>query len=306
MSPEATAGCPTPGPEASGELGRRTSVQPLSVNWHVWPQCNYHCRFCSATFKGVPLPLRRDSALLVPPLLRDAGVEKITFAGGEPTLCPYLVDLLRASKELGMTTMVVTNGTGVTEGFVGRAGPYFDWVALSVDSATESVETALGRGTGAHVRLIRRAARMAKAVGIRLKVNTVVVASNWQEDMHDLILELQPDRWKVFQALPISGENDGFDADSWATAEQFQAYQVRHVDLAPIGEDNDDMTGSYVMLDPIGRFFQNFDGRYEYSDSILSVGVEAALSQVGWDREKFLRRGGIYDWGVTARGGMRR
>ncbi len=34
----------------------------------------------------------------------------------------------------------------------------------------------------------------------------------------------------------------------------------------------------------------------EYSRSILEADPLEALSEVGWNREKFLKRGGIYDW----------
>ncbi|WP_282071372.1 hypothetical protein [Polaribacter atrinae] len=40
-----------------------------------------------------------------------AGFEKITFAGGEPMLCPWLPKLIKTAKELGLTTMIVTNGS---------------------------------------------------------------------------------------------------------------------------------------------------------------------------------------------------
>lgn len=38
------------------------------------------------------------------------GFRTINFAGGEPTLCPWLPDLLRRAKELNLTTAIVTNG----------------------------------------------------------------------------------------------------------------------------------------------------------------------------------------------------
>ena len=58
-----------------------------------------------------------------------------------------------------------------------------------------------------------------------------------------------------------------------------------------------DMEGSYIMMLPDGRFFNNFCGRYSYgSNTIFEVGVERALYEVGWDPEKFLKRGGVYNW----------
>ncbi len=70
----------------------------------------------------------------------------------------------------------------------------------------------------------------------------------------------------------------------------------RHRYLNSIYESNDLFCGSYVMLDPLGRFFQNSKGFIEYSRSILDVDPIDALAEVGWDRGKFLKRGGIYEW----------
>jgi hypothetical protein len=49
----------------------------------------------------------------------------------------------------------------------------------------------------------------AKRLGYCIKLNTVVGAVNVDDDMSDLVLRLQPDRWKVFKVLPKRGQNDG-------------------------------------------------------------------------------------------------
>lgn len=50
---------------------------------------------------------------------------------------------------------------------------------------------------------------LAKPMGFKLKLNTVVCRHNIDDDMGDLALELVPDRWKVFKVLPIDGQNSG-------------------------------------------------------------------------------------------------
>ena len=56
------------------------------------------------------------------------------------------------------------------------------------------------------------------------------------------------------------------------------------------------MTGSYVMVDPAGRFFDNVAGVHRYSRPINEVGVEAALGEVTVDPDKFQFRNGRYNW----------
>ena len=62
-----------------------------------------------------------------------------------------------------------------------------------------------------------------------MKLNTVVYPENIFDDMSELVSDMQPNRWKLFKVLPISGENDGL-ADSAITDLQFQNYVNRHRD----------------------------------------------------------------------------
>ena len=106
-----------------GETAHQTTVKkvlPPAVNWHFWPWCNYGCKFCFARFEDIPLAdrLPREITLLVPAMLKQAGAEKITFVGGEPTLCPFLDELLIESKRVGLTTCIVSNASGLTEDFL--------------------------------------------------------------------------------------------------------------------------------------------------------------------------------------------
>ena len=44
---------------------------------------------------------------------------------------------------------------------------------------------------------------------IKFKLNSVINAYNWNEDMNSFIEDLQPARWKCFQVLILNGENAG-------------------------------------------------------------------------------------------------
>jgi radical S-adenosyl methionine domain-containing protein 2 len=102
----------------------------------------------------------------------------------------------------------------------------------------------------------------------------------------------------VFQVLPIKGENDRYMEDLKISSEEFDDYLERHKGLGytMVPERNEDMTGSYAMVDPAGRFFENSTGSLLFSQPILEVGVHAAYEQAHPDSEKFLKRGGLYDW----------
>jgi radical S-adenosyl methionine domain-containing protein 2 len=95
-----------------------------SVNFHLWEPCNMRCKFCFATFQYVKQTillkgyLPEDESLKVVRKIAASGFEKITFAGGETMFYPWLPELIKTAKELGMTTMIVTNGSQLTEPFL--------------------------------------------------------------------------------------------------------------------------------------------------------------------------------------------
>ena len=275
-------------------------THPIAVNFHIWPKCNLACTFCYATFPHVRRTLPLSDAIAVIEKIAVAGTSKITFVGGEPTLYPHLAEVVRHASELGLTTCIVSNGARLRS-VLDRSAAFIDWVGLSVDSADEAVQQALGRGKGDHVSHSIELADLIRGLGIRLKLNTVVTALNWQEDMAWFVRKLQPDRWKAFQVLRVEDENAGRVEPLLISDAQFRAFADRHAHLARkgfplIAETNDDIRGSYVMIDPLGRFFSNEEGRYRISQPILDVGVTTALEQSGWRSDKFLARGGLYDW----------
>lgn len=283
-----------------------------SVNFHMWEPCNMRCKFCFATFQDVKqtiLPkghLPKEQAIVVVNELAKFGFEKITFAGGEPTLCPWLDELIVTAKNAGMTTMIVTNGTKLSEEFLCSNKDSLDWIALSVDSVNPQTNLEIGRAiTGKrelsfedYKSLIERI----RKYGYGLKINTVVNALNVHEDLSALIQYAQPKRWKILQVMPVSGQNDGKIDDLLVSHDAFESFVKRHEHLSEITtvvpESIDLIRGSYAMVDPAGRFFDSAGGGHKYSEPILTVGAKTALRQVEIEPSKFIIREGIYQWKI--------
>lgn len=281
-----------------------------AVNFHLWEPCNMRCQFCFATFQDVKksiLPkghLPREQAISVVMQLAEFGFEKITFAGGEPTLCPWLPELILTAKNAGLTTMIVTNGTNLTDDFLTENQDNLDWITLSVDSLSEETNIETGRAImgkkpitkATYYELVDKI----KYYGYRLKINTVLSSKNTQQDMSEFIEYASPYRWKMFQVLPIIGQNDLAVNNLEITTDEFELFVHKHkstiIGVAIIPENNDQMKGSYAMIDPAGRFYDNSTGTHIYSKPILSVGCKEAISKMNYDIKKFEERGGLYDW----------
>ena len=282
-----------------------------SVNYHVWQPCNMNCSYCFGKFDDVKknvLPkghLSLEHSLALIERLAGYGFEKITFAGGEPTLCKWLPDLVAYAKRLKLTTGIVTNGSKLNQAYISNFNNALDWISLSIDTINDGVAVKIGRtqnGRELTLEQYKFLCLLIKNNNIRLKINTVVSAINYLEDFSNFIISTSPDRWKVLQVLPVQGQNGDSVNDFVIDSEKFTLFKERHsyikeaMKMNIVFEDNELMTGSYVMIDPAGRFFDNVNGDYKYSAAILDVGVERALQQVTCLEKRFYDREGIYNW----------
>jgi len=284
---------------------------PPAVNWHFWPWCNYGCTFCFATFEDIDRSnsLEKELGFKLLEEMAAEGVEKVTFVGGEPTLCPWLGEYLVKAKSLALTTCIVSNGTGLTEEFLDSWHEYIDWVGISIDASDDRLHYIMRRGTKAdlaegrsrHLEAALSAWERCQKLGIRMKLNTVVCKANLEDNMTEIVLQLIPERWKAFQVLPVDGQNDGRVENLLISEDEFLEWVERHKGVSNEGinfipETNELMTGSYVMIDSLGRFYSNIEGEHKYTRSILEIGIKEAWRENQFNEHHFIEREGIYDW----------
>ena len=276
------------------------SKVPPAVNWHITKKCNFNCVYCFANFNGIEGTLPKNVALTIPKQLKEIGVEKLNIAGGEPLLYPHIIDVLKESKNCGLTVTMISNGSLLDEDNIKEMGDYVDWIGLSLDSCDKHVQYKLGRGTKEHISKIVEKAHLIKKNGMGLKINTVVTQLNKHEDMRHLISRIDPDRWKVFQVMEREGENHEVVEPFLIAPDEFQQYAERNDMILTNGstpkfESNELMDISYVMMDPLGRFFHYPVDKIEYIPTDSSD-IASSIQNVIFDYEAFKQRGGIYDW----------
>lgn len=276
-----------------------------AVNWHITNACNFSCIYCDATFSRMPPSSRisEEDGRRIITMLAAAGVDKINFVGGEPTLHPHLLSWVSFSRSCGLTTAMITNGAKLVSAGGHAVLEYLDWCGLSLDSGSPATQAALGRKIDDPVAFAGRFSEIMQSAGVASKLNSVVTQLNIADDLTELVRTLNPKRWKIFQYLPVQDER--CDQRLEVTNDEFGSFVRRHAGLCPPGvmawEDNDRMIGSYVMIDPFGRFF---DARRDdngaicrtYSSPILDGGVVPSLSALNYDVTALKRRGGLYDW----------
>lgn len=274
---------------------------PLAINFHLLRACNARCHYCFARFPETPKGLVADDVIEVMRLVREAGGEKMNFVGGEPTIHPDIERFVVAAKKMGYTTSIVSNGAKLARLLSSSAGTMLDWVGLSVDSGTDEGNEAVGRGGSGYTAQVVAHARQARANGAAVKLNTVVTRHNVDEDMTNLVRAIAPERWKIFQVLRVEGQNEDTVDDLLVDDRKFEDFVARHDALNDegipvIAENNNAMTDSYAMIDPMGRFFGNTGGVHRIGRSILELGAKEALASVGFNHDKLVARGGVYAW----------
>jgi radical S-adenosyl methionine domain-containing protein 2 len=275
-------------------------MRPETVNLHIWPKCNLTCSYCYATFPGRPRSLSGREWCAVIDALAAAGVKRLTFSGGEPTLHPDLARLLAHARQRALQTSIITNAARLTDEMLAR----LDLIGITIDSADDQVQARMGRRLPrgrSYREHVERVACRAHAAGVRLKVNTVVTSLNVSEDLGPLIVGLRPVKWKALQFVHVPGENDRAAAALQVKFDEFRRFVERHrcVERAGIwmvAESAATIRTTYVMVDPLGRLFQNGPHGYALSAPLLEVGLAAAMAEVGgYDRAAFEARGGHVD-----------
>lgn len=266
-----------------------------TASFHIVKPCNMKCKFCYATFDDMHITtqLSFEAAANILLKLKKAGLKKITFAGGEPMLYKHIFQVVEYSKSIGLTTSLISNGTLLTDEVLDRFTGQMDWIGVSVDSLNPETNQKIGRtfkGLMDYKSLVERI----KTRGFRLKINTVVNRYNEHEDLNDFINWAQPERWKVFDTLRVEGQNDKQFDEIRST--DYQGFLNRHPSAALVAESNEVMTGSYLLIDPKGRLFENSQGKHTYSDPLQDSTMYDCMKQITLNRENFIARGGIYEW----------
>lgn len=268
-----------------------------TASFHIVKPCNFACKFCYATFDDLKVGSQMtlsDAETIIDKLVEN-GVQKITFAGGEPMLYKHLDDIIIYAKMKRATTSIITNGYLITDDWLRKMKPVLDWIGISVDSIDDETNKKIGRKMSSRDYIEKLV--MINSFGYKLKLNTVVNAYNKNEDFHYLIDRFAPERWKVFQALRVSGQNDRQFDEIKVSDIDYKFFVARHRDIESIvPEDNELMTGSYLLIDPLGRMFENSKGEHTYSDSLIENSYDHCINQISLNHKTFLARGGIYEW----------
>jgi MoaA/NifB/PqqE/SkfB family radical SAM enzyme len=150
---------------------------------HLTYTCPERCVFCSEahrmeTYKPFAVTWGRVATILR--THAERGVKAVHLTGGEPTIHPRFIDVLKLAQKLGMRTSVGTIGTMLSRTeFADAALPYLDEALFSIHGPTAELHDAI---TGRDGSFKQVTTAMRNAVNHRADfgafVNTVVTQAN--------------------------------------------------------------------------------------------------------------------------------
>lgn len=294
------------------------AVDQLVVNWHLTEACNYSCRYCYSRWENQcrqkelfhgessARKLLRELYRFFSPNNLDNPLHsklkwrnlRLSLAGGEPLILPRkTLNIASEANALGVKVSLITNASQLSQTELEPLFGCLSVLGISMDSVNAATCRQIGRVNQAgRILSLDDLVAIAEKVrsanpGISLKINTVVNRHNCHDDLTKAIEHLKPNKWKVLKVLPV------VNSELAVSEHEFQLFVERHRHLGSVMsvENNSAMTESYLMIDPLGRFFQNnreikTGDSYTYSLPILQCGADAAFQQIGFDPDKFAAR----------------
>ena len=198
------------------------------VCWNLTNVCNEECVFCFRELLESPRSL--EDNMVIMDKLHQMGVQRITFAGGEPLRYPYLLDLLYYAKSLGIRVALITNGALLNEYNIGVYLSCVDKLTFSIDSSVPYQNKEIGRGEG-HYEHIKEILPMIRQQfpDLVIEINSVAFRNNYRQIdflYEDILLDFAKyniNKWKISRFCPLRGRAKENESMYSLTDEEFKA-----------------------------------------------------------------------------------
>jgi radical SAM protein with 4Fe4S-binding SPASM domain len=170
----------TVGP-SSPTAGADDLPAPYRMDLAITYRCQNDCGHCYNETKDKP-ELTWEQWMQALARLWKAGVPHVVFTGGEPTLVPFLKDLIARAQDIGQVTGLITNGRNLREpGYLkGLVDAGLDHVQITLLSHRESVHDRLTGKAGSWKETVE-GIKVAVKENLYVSTNTTLMGSNIDE-----------------------------------------------------------------------------------------------------------------------------
>lgn len=247
--------------------------KPYMIVWICTARCNLDCVHCYVKnrFKGPELEGAEVSRFI-------EGVASLkprffSITGGEPFLRKDIVDILRACRDYGLTTSIVTNGLIMTEELASKISSLETFLYVSLDGATRrSCEELRGRGVWGR---IMKTLEIIRRNNVEFATVMTITSKNYNETRsfielseelgatHAAIIPLIPagaarlrkelnpspiQVWKAFKKAEETADERGYDVSIWCAPFAKAFIKSKHVYVGSCRYNNMDIDPSGNVL----------------------------------------------------------
>jgi len=226
----------------------------------ITDRCNLRCVYCmpedGIAFRPPAELLQDDELVELIDIAAELGVEKIRLTGGEPTVRPGIVSLVRRIAAIpGLKDLAMTTNAVLLEALaapLAEAG--LNRVNVSLDTLDPQKFSRITRG--GHVDRVIAGIERAEAAGLRpMKVNAVVVRGFNEDDVVALAALTRERAWDVrfIEVMPFGVVADVADAGIVTSEETMARIEAALGRLEPLDLTGDAPARTYRLAGARGQ-----------------------------------------------------
>ena len=256
-----------------------------SICWNITNRCNMLCDFCFRDIFGSDLSIEENKKILT--VLKEKGIKKITFAGGEALLYHKFdkgfLEILKEAYNMGFECRLITNGTNFQESanfkeadifdqlspdyYLDEVLPYLSRITFSCDRVNKYENDDIGRRlvgdkeydpTKAIFYLVEEIRKKYSKENLEIDINTVALRDingnyYYLDDMQELVYTHRNliNKWKILIFYGLRGEaldkKDLYKVPDEDIDDIKKAYVMETDDLSVSVKDNDDMDTNLIL-----------------------------------------------------------
>ncbi len=268
-----------------------------TLDFHITARCSQACPYCWGP-RRFRTPVDTDTACRIIDRIRELGVRRIVFTGGDPLQRADAPILIHYARARGLETALSTTGDFVTPKILEKIAPALDLISLPLDGSTELIN-ARTKHLGHFSSVMMALDWLREYPGIDVKVCTPVTRCN----LHDVtnIARMVEDYscttgarvfYNIFQAFPramfpVHWENLLVSDEEFSQLEA-RVGTRRNIRINFLSQQTLDKL--YVMVFPDGSMVVPRGDDYLNFGPFLEVSDFESLLQAGeFDSAKHLR-----------------
>jgi MoaA/NifB/PqqE/SkfB family radical SAM enzyme len=249
-----------------------------SIDWFITTRCNDVCKFCYApSFKECTYPLEHYKQIAR--RIKQLNFEWVTLCGGEPTMHPHIVEIVKYLKEIGLKVTFYSNGINLK--VLEKVYSYADIISLPIDSIEDTTGNLRSK---LQQKRVMDCIEMLSKLNLQPKVKIGTVATKQNLDELPMIQELIEKHhiitvWRIYQFSPAERAKQyeqlySVDAQEFHKVVQERNEQIQNHHYQISGRSRDSNRGYCVIMDQEGELYRYEEQYNRIEKNILTSEVE--------------------------------